>query len=612
MRLIDRTVFGRTVFDRTVFAPWRGWMGASALGLIVLQALLRGALLARGYLTQDDFNMTRLGAAPMSTDLLLQEYAGHVWPGNFLSAWVHARTGPLEWWQYVVEIVVLQLVAAVMAWLVLCRLLPGAPSRLPLLTLALFSPLTWWPTAWWAAAIGFLPLTIALFTATWALLVYLQDGRPWAPYVVLGAVIFGLQFQERAVLICIVLGFVAVALHPARGLRAVRGAVRDDWPLWTGLVLILGCYLVAHRVLAPVEPSEIGSAGEGMRLFGNLIGKSLAPGLVGGPWGLGSDTDVIVDPSVVAVAVSWLLILVGFGWSLRRGGTAVLWGWGLLVVFVLVDVSLLFAGRTGLGSLLGLSPRYAADVVPAAVVALALVVRGVRARTPSPRLSRRRRAGGAVGLTLAYLCSATLTTAVIADNTRNEVDREYVQNLRADLRDEPDVTLVDTRPPNDIMTFLFESDARISTLIGLAPEAPIFDQPSYALRIAGEDGRLHPVGLLTPQVVAAPTDRPCGFRVTSLGTTISLPESIEGDPLVLDLTYFTGVAGSLRIEAGDTDTVAPLRDAGRLQAVVRGDVDDVRVTLEQELGDRSGEAAGVVCVSGIEVGYPVPTTGVSD
>ncbi|WP_181407726.1 hypothetical protein [Nocardioides sambongensis] len=589
-------------------------MGAAAAALIVLQTVLRGAILARGYLTQDDFNMTRLGSAPMSTDLLLQEYAGHIWPGNFLSAWVHARTGPLEWWQFVAEILVLQLVAAAMAWLVLCRLIPGAPARLPLLALALFSPLTWWPTAWWAAAIGFLPLTIALFTAVWAFLVYLQDGRAWAPYAVMGAVVVGLQFQERAVLICLVLGFVAVALHPARGLRAVRGALRDDWPLWTGLVLILGCYLVAHRELAPGGGSEIGSVQEGARLFGNLIGRTIIPGLVGGPWRPAGQLGVIIEPSASAVVAGWLVVILVCAWSVRRGGPAVLWGWGLIAAFMVVDALMLAIGRTGtaLTDLIGLSPRYGADVVPVAAIALALVVRAVRSRERPPAAGSRRRARWALGVTVVYLASSSVTMAYIADNTLNRTDREYVANLRSDLRADPDVTLVDTSPPQDIMTFLFESDARVSTLIGLAPEEPVFDQPSYDLRIAGQDGHLRPVDLLTPETAVPPAGRPCGFQVTALGTTIPLPASIEGDPLVVDLDYFTSVTGSVRIEAGDTTAVAPLRDAARLQVVVRGDVDGVRLTLEQELGDTSAEATGVVCATGVAVGYPVPEAEVTD
>ena len=106
--------------------PWRSAAGAAALVLIGGQLLWRAVLLGRGYFTQDDFLMLTLGAHRLALDLVLQDYSGHLFPGGFLFAWANTHLAPLDWTLAVVEIVVLQLIASALAWLVLCRLLPGS------------------------------------------------------------------------------------------------------------------------------------------------------------------------------------------------------------------------------------------------------------------------------------------------------------------------------------------------------------------------------------------------------------------------------------------------------------------------------------------------------
>ena len=184
--MAERTVWAASA---EVLRPWRSTAGVAAAVLIAVQLGWRAVLLAHGYFTQDDFLMLTLGADPLSLDLLSQDYSGHLFPGGFLIAWLNTHLAPLDWTVAVVEIVVLQLIASVLAWLVLCRLLPGSWWRLPVLSAYLFCPLALWPTQWWAVAIQYLPVSIFLFLATWALLHRLQDGSRWSgPLVVLATV----------------------------------------------------------------------------------------------------------------------------------------------------------------------------------------------------------------------------------------------------------------------------------------------------------------------------------------------------------------------------------------------------------------------------------------
>ncbi|WP_187366860.1 hypothetical protein [Nocardioides dongxiaopingii] len=605
-------------FRERLPAPWRDAAGLIALAMVVVQTTWRGVLLADGFLTQDDFQMTRIGRAPMSAEMLFQEYSGHVWPGNFVLAWANARLGPLDWPVFAVEIMLMQLVAAVLAWLVLCRLVPGSSLRLPVLAVALFCPLTWWPTAWWAAAIGFLPTSIAVLGGTWALLVHLQDRRRWAPVVIVVALVVGLQFQERAALLPLVLGFVAAAHAPSRGRRAVAEAWRARRGLWLVLIAVVLAYLVAHRALAPIETSDVGSSGGAVELIWNFVVRTAIPGLVGGPWTPDVLSDVILLPQVYAVVVAWLVLLALVVWSLRRGGRSVGWGWLLLLTYVVADVAVLFAGRTALGAALALSPRYAADIVPVLVVALGLVLREVERAPevdrPPARPSRRRR-GAVVLVTAAYAVSAVVTMDVIAPHTLNTADRGFVQTLRQEIRSQPDAVIVDTPPPDDVMTFWFGSDARVSTVVGLAPEQPLFNLPSHDLRIADTDGRLQPVELLGGESMRpAAADDACGYAVGERPVRIPLEDEVDGETMVARISYFTSVRGTLGISGGDTSVAGPLRAAGVLQVVLRGEVDAVTLNLEEEVSstgavDGAERPAGTVCVTGLAVGFPVARSG---
>ena len=231
----------RTVWTAAAEAlrPWRSAAGLVALALVAGQLAWRAVLLGRGYFTQDDFLMLTLGGRPLSLDLLMQNYSGHLFPGGFAIAWLHTHVAPLDWTVAVVEIVMLQLVASVLAWLVLCRLLPGSWWRLPVLSTYLFCPLALWPVQWWAVAIQYLPVSIFLFLAIWAMLHRLQEGSRWSGPLVVLATVAGLLFQERAVLYPVVLGFVAVAYAEAVGLRRIVVALRGHLVVWVPLVAVL-------------------------------------------------------------------------------------------------------------------------------------------------------------------------------------------------------------------------------------------------------------------------------------------------------------------------------------------------------------------------------------
>ena len=231
--------------------------------------------------------MLTLGARPLSLDLLVQDYSGHLFPGGFLFAWANTHLAPLDWTLAVVEIVVLQLVASTLAWLVLCRLLPGS----------------WWRLA---GAVG-LPVLPAGAVAhpvvggghpvppdlhlpvprDLGLAASAAGGQPLVRPLVVLATAAGLLFQERAVLYpwC-------SASWPWRSPRR-SACAGSSWP--SGATSSCGCpssllivgYVMAHRALAPIDSASPGSAAASVELVGNFLARNAVPGLrrgaLGGP-----------------------------------------------------------------------------------------------------------------------------------------------------------------------------------------------------------------------------------------------------------------------------------------------------------------------------------------
>ncbi|MFB9314859.1 hypothetical protein [Nocardioides plantarum] len=596
---------------KTLAGPWRSWAGLVAVVLIVVQGAWRGILLDRGFFTQDDFLMLRRGAEPLSVSMLTQDYSGHFFPGGFLFAWAHAHYAPLDWGVVVVEVLVMQAVAAVLLWLVLSRMLPGSWARVPLLAAGLTCPLALWPTQWWAVAIQFLPISICLLVAVWALLVHLQEARRWALPVVLAATVVGLLFQERAAMFPIVLGLIACAWSPVRGPRAILDALRSRLlPLWAPMAVLLVGYVLLHRSLAPIQATSAGSTGGAAELVGNFVGRNAVPGFVGGPWDPAVLGDSLLVPPGYAVVVAWLVVVAAVLWSLRLAPAAA-WGWLLLLGYSLVDVAVLFAGRTSMGSVFGLIPRYAADIVPVLPLALALVVRAVLAAPRPETVPGRRRwsrrvpaAVVACGVAAVYLTSAAVTTASVASYSYNGADRRYVETLRAGLRAQPDVVVYDGPTPDDVMIGWFGDDARVSTMVGIAPESPVFDLPSYAMRMVDAQGDLRPIDLLAPVADEPSDDKECVHPVTRSGATVDLDQPITGDRMVARIGYYTAAEGTMTVAAGGVEQMVPLRkDLNVVDMVVGGTLDSLRMTLNQ---DDDEEAAGTVCVVSVQVGFPVP------
>ena len=378
--------------------------------------------------------------------------------------------------------------------------------------------------------------------------------------------------------------------------------------MWVPLVVLLVGYVVVHRDLAPIATTSPGSATASAELVGNFVARNAVPGFAGGPWADPGPSTIVI-PTAWAVAASWSVLVVVVALTLRRSRSAV-WGWLLLLVYILVDAVLLFGGRTGpdFGAALGMIPRYSADAVPVLVVALGLVA---RAATSTARPTENRATSSPsrwrlpVALAVGYLASAAVSTTVVAPHSYNEDDRAYVQGLRADLRADPRAVVYDGRPPDNVMVSWFDDDARISTVVGSAPEEPVFDLPSYSMRMVDVTGRLRSVNLIAAVSDVEARDQTCGHRVTTDRVTrVPLTEPSGDGKLLARISYYTSASGFLKIATPGREASLPLRtDLNVADVVVQGPVEELALILK---GPADAPAYATVCVVDVVVGFPTP------
>ncbi len=512
---------GRGRALRSLRATWLSVAGLCATALILGQAVWRGIYLSRGYFTQDDFDLMRIGLErAMGPGLLLQNHGGHFWPLQWVVVWVTARSAGLDWFLVAASILGAQLVAGVLFWLVLTRIIPGSAWRLPLLALFLFSPLSLGSTQWWAQAVAYLPSTVCLLAALLGALRWVQDGRRLGAWACVVFVALGLLIQERAIFYPLVIVAFLLLLDPTQGLvRRVRVVIRRRWVMLLGLAVVTTAFLVAHLVLAlPSEARQGYTADSVLRLAGNYVGRTLLPGLAGGPWSFRLVNGVLVVPAVATVAAAAVLTAGLMAWTLWRSRGRAAGAWLLLWSYVLLNLAAVMVGRPQFGTQIGLLPRYAADVVPVAALALAFVVRSIRAAPAhESRFPRLRRTRPAVPwlVTVALVVSCALTTTVMAPIGYNRDDEKYVATLVRGLDSEPEAVLYDSLVPDNVMIGWFADRRFTSTVLAGTDEQAVFDVPSENMRMVDDRGRLVDFILTFPtRARAGPVDD-CGYPVSS-------------------------------------------------------------------------------------------------
>jgi hypothetical protein len=352
-----------------------------AVTLIVIQLLWMGTLLARSYFRQDDyFNFDRALASGFTWKYLMLLSAGHMAPLGFAISWVLARVALYNW--PLTCLVILALVAAVCFALlrVLRTLFGDRPAILVPLAVYLFCPLALAAVDWWSVAAQTLPLELSIFLAVDAHVRYLRSGRMRTAVAAAGWLLLGLATaQKGAVTPLLLFALTSAFFVKGRWIAAVGVAARRYWRAWLlyGVLLAGYCVLFFSRLgSSTTPPSAPGPAGRVISFVSTLIGTTLVPGALGGPWRwtVIGDGYAQANPPAALQQLSWglalLIVVVSCVYRVRA------WrAWAIIVGWIAVaDVFPVVIGRLGVSqpALLGLQARYVTDAVSVLALCLGL------------------------------------------------------------------------------------------------------------------------------------------------------------------------------------------------------------------------------------------------
>ena len=538
----------------------------AAVTLIAIELWWNAALLGHSYFRQDDYyTFDHALASGFTWKYLLHVAAGHMVPLGFAIAWVLARVSLYNW--ALTSVVVLAfLVAACFALLRMLRTLFGnRPAILLPLVVYLFSPLSLAAVAWWSEAIETLPLELAIFMAVDAHVRYLRGGRLRNVAAATGWLLFGMATMEKgAVVSLLLLALTSAFFVEGRWAAAVVTAVRRYWRAWVLYGTVLAGYCVLFFVQLPgssTQPSNPGPVSHVLGFASTLVGTTLLPGALGGPWrwsvvGYGYAQ---ASPPAALQQLSWavaaIVVAVSCAYRVRAWRAwAILLGW-----IVTADMLPIVIGRLGTqpAALLGVQARYLEDLPPLLALCLGLAFlplvgeqHAYRFRLPAAPpegvpAATAPLSGRAVTWSLRAVILAVLGGFLIGSFwsrqafegvTRTTAARSYIATARVAVADAPRGTMiVDGPTPAMIMDpALFWNQGYTSQVIGALARGEPARHLSWVLSPRGtasrlmifdSRGRLRPAALNGPSSGPPPRNRRC-WTVTAAGTRIPLRGSL--------------------------------------------------------------------------------------
>ena len=581
-------------------AAWRvGPVLPAALVLLVVQTVWRASMVRHGYFWQDDFRyLADARRSGLTAGYLLQDYNGHVMPGQFFLVWVAARFG-FSFAAPAVMLVVLQLLASVLLLLVLWLLWPRRPEILVGYAVYLFSPLGLVADTWWAAGLQALPLQCCMLLAVaGCVLDHRSPARRWR-VVTVAALVAGLAFWEKALLIVPLLVLVQVLLLEDARWSDRRRLLRRygvEWSIW----LLVGlCYTVGYVILVGRTRAASGPGPSYQDFLVEAVGKMLLPGVLGGPWtGRGGANTVYPVPGVAVLTLTGLVLVLAAGWVWRRQPREAVKALVLVGAYLALDLGLVLLVRSQFAALLARDPRYVTDALP--VVAIG-VVAAVAPRVRAPYESRPGRSTRPVlavclGLCAALVGSSFVSVQALGSQLSHGYAENYVTRLLRDHRAMPGATVLDaSAPPVGVVA------QPVSTIFAAAGEAVHLDRPSADLRMANGFGALAPVTTPDPAFAVRGPTPGCGWLVSADREVVRTRSGPWGPRRVVQLGYYAGkdtaIVVSLSAVGAQHPVIVPA-GIGTISLVTRARVRVV--AFSRPRGDSP------LCVTDLRIGAPWP------
>ncbi|WP_442930289.1 hypothetical protein [Micromonospora sp. LH3U1] len=590
---------------------------AVAVALIVVSVAWRAGLATRGWFSQDEFVIaaqvldTRLDA-----DYLLRTFNNHLMPGGLLVAWAMVRAAGFVTWPWVLLLAVGQAATGIAVYRLLRDLLrPGWGLLIPL-CLYLFSPLTLEVSSLWLVGLLVLPMQLALVMAVTSQVRYVRTRRLRHLVAVALWLVFGLLFDTKSLLIVPLLFLLTVFLFTSGGAwRSLVTAIRRYWPAWLLLAALSGGYLAFYLTRPARELDEPTSVSQVLTFLGDLVGETMVPGLLGGPWRwtYAGDGPPLVNPYDIAKWLSWAVLATLVVITVRRRPSAGR-AWLLLVSYLGLVAVLFGVTRLGgpLGPLVGIVPRYVADVVLVAAICVGAALLGTKdtdedevSAWPVPTVLREPGAF-AVGLVSIIVVLVTIgvgtlwSTARFGDNWSTKSGRDYLATTQIELAAAaPGTVFLDATVPDRVVAGYFWPDNLQSHFFRPAERRPTFVAEAERPFMFDDFGRIRPVVVQGRKIVPG-TVPDCGHLAEGgRPARIPLDGYLEEWPYAVHFGY---------VSSGDSTALVRLGDAVRVITLKRG-LNDVFFLLEGA-GDAvevTVSTSGVrVCTQLITVGKAVP------
>jgi len=591
---------------------------AVAITLIVVTVAWRAAIATRGYFSQDEFVIAaRAIDTGLTADYLLGIFNNHLMPGGLLLAWLLVRVDGLAGWPWVLLLTAGQAIVSVAFYRLLRALLrPGWALLVPL-CMFLFSPLTLEVSSLWMVGLLMLPVQLAMILAIGAQMRYARTGKHRYVLVLVPAVALGLAFDTKALLIVPLVYLLTVFLLCAGPpFASVRAATRRFWPGWAALCALAAGYVAfylsqSQRLDQPASPGDV------VGFAVDMVGTNLVPGLFGGPWRwtYAGDGPPLVDPPDLGVWLAWAVLLILVIVTVRSRASASR-AWLLLLAYVAIVTTLFAVTRVGdvLGPIVGLVPRYLADVVVVAALCVGVALLGLRDRVepeaaPWPVPTVMREPGAlAVGLVAVVVVVATValgnlwSIARFNDNWQTKHGRAYLETTQAELAAAPRGTvMLDGAVPNEVIAGYFFPDNLQSHFFRAARRKPVFVTEAEEPSMFDGTGKIRPATVEGTKSLPGPADS-CGHQVT-FGHNVRIPlaETVLAWSWWVYFGYLSSDDTTVTFQLGrGTHTFEARRGLNQIYFRLEGGSDAVQLSVS--------DPAVTLCTRLITIGNLVPKT----
>lgn len=596
-----------------------------AVVLLALQFLIRFVLGHDGFFSLDDFvfynqaNHSEL----WNKDFLLTPYNGHLMPGAMAWVWVSTKIAPLDYGLVLWTMMILQLVAGILMYLLLRVLFGNRPAILVPLAVFSFSTITLPASLWWAAGLNQLPQQISMILVIIFHVLYMRSGRRLLAFMGPLALILGLLFFEKTAVVVPLIGLMTW-LFFSEGLLipSLWTALRRYWLTWVAYLAVLIPFVIYYLANVPDQTKAEPTTENFAELFDSVIRQAILPGIVGGPWRW-SDTGVVDSnadphPLMQVVAVVAIGAVVTLSVMLRR---VAIRAWVLAALFLLMLTVVLTVTRGAVIGAIVIGSEYRYLTEFALVVALCGGLAFLQTRiapwwrkTPADPDADVLPAhvGGIPTMLLvsiaviALIGSSTYSAYLFTERWTANPAKTYVKNATTTMKDlgPHDRIYNGVVPTRVIWRLLFPSNLPTNLLGPLGLKAQPFGEGESGSRLR----QFNKVGQLEEaQVQGVGTSlfetKDCLVNVKSEPREVPLTSTIFEWPWIMQIDYVADKPGDLVIDAGGTRTTASIGSGtkgpgGRqsVYAAVQGGYDSITLAAPDN----------EFCIKTLAIGAPQP------